>query len=92
MKRLELIANQSCERELIESLENNINDFYYTLLPVVHGKGNTKYKLGTSTWPEQNFMLISYMTDEDASLAVKIINEIKQQFKREGIKVFVIDV
>ena len=92
MKRLELIANQSCERELIEALESNINNFYYTLLPVVHGKGRTRYKLGTSTWPELNFMLISYLEDNDADLALNIIKEIKEQFKREGIKAFILSV
>jgi len=91
MKRLELIANCSVEKEIIEALEKNIQDFFYTLLPQVHGKGKTKYKLGTATWPEMNFLLISYLEDVDAAKAQTAIRGVKEQFPREGIKFFMVD-
>ena len=89
MKRIELIANLSVEREIIGALEENIPDFYYTLLPQIHGRGKTKYRLGTTTWPEQNFMLISYLDDGDAAKVEAAIREVKTRFPIEGIKLFV---
>ena len=91
MKRMELIANRSVEREIIEALEENIQEFFYTLIPELHGRGKTKHRLGTPTWPELNFMLISYLDDSAAADAVIIISEVKQRFPREGIKLFLID-
>ena len=92
MKRIELIANRSVEREIIEALEEHIEEFYYTLIPQLHGRGKTQYRLGTATWPEMNFMLISFLDDPDASIAVNIIKEVKERFPREGIKLFIMEV
>jgi hypothetical protein len=64
MKRIEIIANRSVQADILEGLGQNIDDFCYTLLPVVHGRGKREYHLGTATWPEENFMLISFLTDE----------------------------
>jgi len=91
MKRLELIANRSVENEIIEALETQITDFYYTLLPQIHGKGKTKYRLGTATWPEMNFLLISYLDDITAVKAKTAILSVKEKFPREGIKLFIME-
>jgi len=91
MKRMELIANKSVEKEIIEALEKNIEDFYYTLIPQLHGRGKAKYKMGTATWPELNFMLVSFLDDDDAHEAEKIIRDVKEHFPREGIKLFIMD-
>ena len=89
MKRMELIANRSVEEELTGALEHRIPDFYYTLLPTVHGRGKTAYRLGTATWPEENFMVISYLEDRDALMAEAVVEEIKQRYPSEGIKLFI---
>jgi len=91
MKRMELIANCSVENEIIEALEKSIHDFYYTLLPQIHGRGKTMYRLGTATWPEMNFLLLSYLDEEDASRAEAAIRGVKEQFPREGIKLFMME-
>jgi len=91
MKRMELIANCSVENEIIEALETQVADFYYTILPQIHGRGKTKYRLGTATWPEMNFLLISYLDEENAAIAISAIQEVKSRFPREGIKLFVMD-
>jgi hypothetical protein len=90
MKRLELIANRSVENEIIAALEEVVSDFYYTLLPEIHGKGKTKYRLGTATWPELNFLLISYLDDEAAARAEAAVRGVKERFPKEGIKLFMI--
>ena len=92
MKRMELIANCSVENEIINALEENIQDFFYSLLPQIHGKGKTKYRLGTATWPEMNFLLISYLDNDNAIKATAAIQAVKEQFPREGIKLFFMDV
>ena len=92
MKRMELIANRSVENEIIDALEKNISDFHYTFLPKIHGKGKTKYRLGTATWPELNFLLISYLDDENAIKAKSAIMKVKEQFPKEGIKLFIMEV
>ena len=91
MKRMELIANRSVENEIIETLEKTIQDFYYTLLPQVHGRGKTKYRLGTATWPEMNFLLISYLDEEETVRAETAVREVKERFPDEGIKLFMMD-
>jgi hypothetical protein len=87
---MELIANKSVEEEIINAFETGIHDFYYTLLPVVHGRGKTQYRLSTPTWPETNFLLISYLSDRDTETAKAVIAEIKRRFPKEGIKLFFI--
>ncbi|MDR1029837.1 MAG: hypothetical protein LBL76_03085 [Treponema sp.] len=92
MKRMELIANRSVETELIGALEQGVEGFYYTLLPQVHGRGETAYHLGTATWPEENFMLISYLENHEADRAKTVVQEVKARFSGEGIKLFLVDV
>ncbi len=88
---MELIANRSVENEIIETLEKNIQDFYYTLLPQVCGRGKTKYRLGTATWPEMNFLLISYLDEEETARVETAVREVKERFPDEGIKLFMMD-
>ena len=59
--RIEIIANQSVQEDITELLELEIPEIEYTVIPTVHGRGRRTKKLGTSTWPEQNFVLFSYL-------------------------------
>ncbi|QQO09867.1 PG0541 family transporter-associated protein [Breznakiella homolactica] len=88
MKRIEIFANRSVQDEVLKGLEETITDFYYTLIPVVNGRGKSEYRLGTAVWPEENFMVISYINDGDAAKAAEIIQGVKEQFPGEGIKIF----
>jgi hypothetical protein len=88
MKRIEIIANKSVEEEIINELDMDIPNFLYTLIPVVHGKGKNAYHSGTAIWPEENFMLVSYVDDDSADKASMAIKRIKQKFKGEGMKLF----
>jgi hypothetical protein len=86
---MELIANKSVEREIIDALEKDIDRFFYTLIPELHGRGKTKYRLGSATWPEMNFLLVSYLDDADTVKVKEIIREVKERFPKEGIKFFI---
>jgi len=57
-------------------------------VPVVHGRGGRERRLGTATWPEENFMLIAWVNAQTADQMERIIAAIKQKFPNEGIKIF----
>jgi len=88
MYRVEIISNKSVQDDIQETLEENISDFFYTIVPVVYGRGGNDRKLGTTTWPETNFMIISYIEDKDVSTVKEVVKAIKEKFPREGIKCF----
>ncbi len=88
MYRAEIIANQSVQDEIIQLLEEHIEDILYTIIPLVNGRGKNSYKMGNSSWPETNFMLISYVRDEEVKTVKAIINAVKKKFVGEGIKLF----
>lgn len=88
--RMEVIANQSVKEELIDVLEGTITDILYTLIPTVHGHGDGDYKLGNTTWPESNFILISYIKESQVEFFKAAVQDLKKRFPTEGIKVFAI--
>lgn len=90
MYRAEIIANRSVQDEIIEALETGITGILYTIISEVHGRGNRNRKLGTTIWPELNFVLFAYLADGDAERMRKIISDIKARFPNEGINLFMI--
>ncbi len=86
--RIEIIANQSVEEDITELLEQEIPDIEYTVLPTVHGRGRRTKKLGTTIWPEQNFVLFAYVGREDAVKVKAVIRAVKNRFPGEGISLF----
>ncbi len=90
MIRIEIIANQSVQDELVTNIETLIPDLYYTVLPLANGKGKTGYKLGNSTWPETNFVFIAYGDDSIEKKVNQIVRFVKLKFSTEGIKIFIL--
>jgi nitrogen regulatory protein PII len=88
MTRIEIIANRSVQDDVTERLEAAIESFYYTVIPVVQGRGRQARRLGTSTWPEENFLLLAYVDDEAAEVARKVVSGVRERFPTEGIKYF----
>lgn len=86
--RIEIVANQSVYSELIENLEKYIPGFNYTIIPLTNGRGDDSYKLGDSTWPETNFMLVAYTDSSTETKVRKVVQYIKNIFPTEGIKIF----
>ena len=56
--RVEIICNQSIQDDVIELLEQEIQNIQYTVIENVNGKGLSSKKLGNTTWPEMNFLLL----------------------------------
>ena len=90
MKRLELIANKSVQEEIVKTLEAGVAGLRYTLIPVAHGRGPDDWKLGTTVWPEENFILITYQDDETVQWILELVASLKKQFPREGITVWTV--
>ena len=90
MIRVEIIANQSVHEEIIKNLEAVIPDLCYSEIPLVYGKGKDSRKLGTTTWPETNFILIAYCPLNYEMDIRTIIEYEKTKFTDEGIKIFVL--
>jgi hypothetical protein len=88
MTRFEIIANHSVQDDILEGLEAAIPNFFYTVVPVVHGRGKGTRKLGTATWPEENFMLITYVDNNQAKVLKEVVSATKAQYPTEGIKLF----
>ncbi len=89
--RVEIVANQSVEDDIAELLEHNIPELEYTVIPTVHGQGLHTKKLGSSTWPEQNFLMFSYVDKEKAAAIKDIITKIQAKFPKEGISFFCVE-
>ncbi|MBQ9238558.1 MAG: efflux RND transporter permease subunit, partial [Treponema sp.] len=87
--QMEIIANQSVEDDIVELLEQAVPDIRYTIIPTVTGRGKHDYKLGTTTWPERNFMLVAYLGREHVAMVQAAITFLKKRFPKEGIKLFV---
>jgi len=90
MYRVEIIANYSVQDDIINALEDSIENFYYSIIPTVHGRGRRKRKLGTVSWPEENFILFSYIEKNNFKIIKQEITKLKNKFQTEGIKLFVI--
>ncbi len=90
MYRIEIISNKSVEDDITQALEKSVENILWTKFPVVYGKGKNNKKLGNSTWPEKNFVLVSYIEDDDYKKITTAIEEIKKKFSNEGIKLFAI--
>ncbi len=90
MIRIELFANQSLQDMIINNLEGVIPDFFYSVVPLSHGRGKDSYKLGTATWPETNFILIAYCDDSQEQAVRTVIQYVKSKFPDEGVKLFIL--
>ena len=90
MTRAEIIANQSVQDEIVSLMEEHIPGVLYTIIPTVVGRGKASYKMGSSTWPETNFVLISYIEDKHVSTLKAIVAAVKERFKGEGTKLFLV--
>ena len=90
MYRIEIISNKSVEEDMTQALEEYIPGILYTVVPLAYGRGKSSYKLGTTTWPETNFVLTSYIDDSALETAKAVVRAIKEKFPDEGIKMFAV--
>ena len=88
MIRLEIIANQSVEENILDSFKFEGVGKYYTKYSNIYGVGTSGPKMGDAIWPEENFVLVIWCEEEEARGIERAIGFVKNKFPDEGIKVF----
>jgi len=90
MKRVEIIAAQAIQDDLLDALAHYEVPMNYTIIPTAHGMGSTTHKLGNDGWPEENFILLIYCQEEMLSRIEQAIELVKKKYDHEGIGYFVL--
>jgi len=88
MIRIEIIANNSVEENILEALAKEQAGKYYTKMTGVLGVGSTGPRMGDAIWPEENFALIIWCEEKEARSIQRAIASVKEKFPDEGIKLF----
>jgi hypothetical protein len=88
VKRIEIISSESMQVEIVEALHRAVPGIEYTVLLNAQGVGRRSRKEGTTIWPEENFVLFSYLEPEAAEAALAAVARIKARYPREGISFF----
>ncbi|MDR1211341.1 MAG: hypothetical protein LBK40_03820 [Spirochaetaceae bacterium] len=91
MIRLEIIANNSVEENILEAFSNAGAGKYYTKIPGVRGVGTSGPRMGDAIWPEENFLLIIWCEPDEARIIEQELLKVKERFPDEGIKIFGLD-
>ena len=90
MLRFEIIANNAVEEDIMDALKAVDAGKFYTRLNNVHGAGYSDPKMGNPVWPEENFIIIIYCSDEEGAAVVSSVESVRGKFPDEGIRCFCI--
>ena len=90
MKRVEIIAAQAIQEDLLDALAHYDVPMKYTIIPSVHGMGSSSPKLGNEVWPEENFILLIYCQEEVLDKIEQAIALVEKKYDHEGIGYFVL--
>jgi nitrogen regulatory protein PII len=93
MKLVMVIHNSALKSNVLEVFEKN-RIKKYTQIDEVKGRGeSSEPHLGTHVWPGINSITFSVVKDENAYKKLLTgLREIKEKFRSEGVKVFVLPV
>lgn len=90
MKRVEIIAAQAIQEDILDAMAHYAVPMHYTIIPAAHGRGRTTPKLGNEIWPEENFILIIYCEDETVQKIESAIALVGKKYDHEGIGLFIL--
>ena len=88
MIRVEIIANNSVEVNILDALKYDGVGKFYTKYPVVYGVGSSGPRMGDAIWPEENFAMVIWCEEEEARGIARAVEFVKDRFPEEGIKIF----
>ena len=74
----------------MDALKAEKADRVDTKLNSVHGAGYSDPKMGDPVWPEENFILIIYCSEEEGVSVKKAVESVRERFPDEGIRCFCI--
>ncbi len=89
LKRVEIIANHSVEADIMDALNRKNLASHFTKIPSVHGRGDADPKRGDHIWPEENFIMIIFCSDDQADAIESEVEEVGKKFPNEGVRCFV---
>ena len=91
MIRLEIIANNSVEENILDAFKASGVAKFYTKIPNVHGVGKHGPRMGDAIWPEENFVFVIWCDPAEAAQIQTALSAVKEKFPDEGIKLFGLD-
>ncbi len=86
--RVELFANRSVQEDLFERLNRQKLAQLHSLIPETQGIGLNGPRRGDHIWPEENFILITYVEEDEARKIKAVVDDLRAFFPTEGITVF----
>lgn len=85
MIRVEIIANQSVEENILEALAKENAGKYYTKYPNILGVGNSGPRMGDAVWPEENFSLVIWCEKEEALAIQRAVAAVKKNTRTKEL-------
>jgi hypothetical protein len=87
--RVEIIANQALEEQLIEIMPVREGGHpCYTMIHQVDGSGYSGWCMGNDVWPEENILFILYVNEEKLQKLQNDIKVIRERFPILGLACF----
>jgi len=84
-----IVYNEAIDLEVMETLEQSGLP-NYTVLPEAYGRGMASgTHLGTDVWPGRNRVLYVAAPEDQAAALMARLRTLREQYKREGLKAFV---
>lgn len=88
MTKVDIIANQAIEEDIIEILEKIGYGENFTCISPVFGRGRHGRKERSAVWPEENVMFMIEMEDAHSQELVDGLKELKTRFPNEGMRCY----
>lgn len=89
MTRVEIIANQALEEQLMEIMPiQEGGKPCYTMIHQVDGSGYSGWCMGNGVWPEENILFILYIEDEALQKLHTDIKTLRDRFPILGLACF----
>jgi hypothetical protein len=89
MIKLEIIANQAIEEDIIEAFENAGYGENFTWFTPVRGRGGHGWREGSAIWPEENIFYYLVIDDKDLAAVSSQIEAVKKRFPDEGLRCYI---
>lgn len=91
MTRVDIIANQSIEENLIDELVALGHGESFSYIHPVYGRGTSGRREGSAVWPETNVMFVVFLDGGTADTLAERVLDLRRRFPKEGIRCWISD-
>lgn len=88
MTRIEVILDATIAEEFSRRVDQLPGGLHYSMLESVKGRGTKGPRRGDSVWPEENYLYILYVDDDDEELTYQAIRQLRDDFPRSAVAAF----